>query len=96
MGRRLLPEHVALYKKIDEILWNDGKFLGTAVSPEGREEYFACLPQVFRMTVEGSSCSAIADYLQSIAKRHQGASFDALQCTTLAAHIVEQKKGRRL
>ena len=95
MARRMLPEHMELYKKIDELLWNNGSPLGCTGTQEDRDEYYHYLPQVFRMTVEGSSCSAIADYLQSIARKHQGASFDALQCARIATCIIQEKKVRR-
>jgi len=95
MGRRLHPEHLELYKRIDELLWNGGSPLGSAGTPEDRDEYFHYLPRVFRMTVEGSSCSTIADYLRSIAQRQEGSSFDAQRCTEIASCILREKRKTR-
>lgn len=96
MGTRLTPEHLALYKKIDELLWNNGSPLGSSGSPEDRNEYYSYLPRVFRMTVDGSSCSAIAEYLQTIARKHPGASCNALQCFEIATSIVQERTVRSL
>jgi len=94
MGQRLGPEHLELYKKIDQILWNDGCPLGCTGTPEDRDEYFHYLPRVFRMAREGASCGDIADYLRTIAQRTQGHPFDAPRCAALASSIVQERNMR--
>ena len=91
MGSRLRPEHLALYKRIDEILWNCWEPCGTSADPEARDGYYDCLPQVFRMVVAGSSSSTIADYLQKIGQKRTGLAGNAVKYTEIADTIVHER-----
>jgi hypothetical protein len=92
MGRRLRPEHVALYKRIDAILWNRWVPLGMEAVPGSQDDYYGYLPQVFRMAVDGSGSGAIADYLRRIEQERMGFAGNERKCAEIADFIVHETK----
>lgn len=86
MGKKLPPEHLALYNRLDEILWKDWDPIGVYGMKEARDEYYAYLPDVFRMVLEGTPSSCIAEYLHGIATQRMGLT------SSLSDHMAVAKK----
>ncbi len=74
MGKKLPPDQQALYERIDEILWSEWDPIGVSDVPEARDEYYAYLPEVFRLTIDGASATSIAEYLHEVANDRMGLS----------------------
>lgn len=90
MGQKLPPEQLALYNRLDEILWNDWDPIGVSSIEEARDEYYGYLPEVFHMVIEGAPTSRIAAYLQWVATERMG-----LQ-SSLHDHVAVAEKIRKL
>lgn len=63
VGKRLPPDQLALYKRIDEILWLDWDPIGVSDTPEARVEYLNYLPGVFSLALGRCDVDEIADRL---------------------------------
>lgn len=92
MGRKLPPDQMKLYKRIDEILLNDWDPIGVSAVPEARDEYYGYLPQVFRLVIEGASQSAIADYLFRVETESMGLTGVKEHCMKIAAAVLSAKR----
>jgi hypothetical protein len=60
MGKKLPPEQLELYQKLDEILWADWDPIGISDVSEARDEYYSYLPRVFHLALEFSDAIIIA------------------------------------
>ena len=49
MGQKLPAKQLELYKRIDEVLWQDWDPIGVSDCEGARDEYHSYLPKVFRM-----------------------------------------------
>ena len=74
MGKKLPPDQMSLYKKIDEILFRDWDPIGVSEFEEARDEYQGYLPQVFKLALDNESPDAIAEYLTLVATERMGMS----------------------
>jgi hypothetical protein len=72
MGQQLPPEQLALYNRLDEILWKDWDPIGVHGIEEARDEYHSYLPEVFQMVLKGVHSSRIAAYLHYVVKERMG------------------------
>jgi hypothetical protein len=72
MGKKLPPEQLELYNRLDEILWKDWDPIGVYGIEEARDEYYRYLPDVFHMVLQGAPSSKIAEYLHGIANERMG------------------------
>jgi len=63
MGKKLPPDQMELYNKIDEILWEDWDPIGVNDIKEARDEYYGYLPHIFRLALEGADRERIANSL---------------------------------
>ena len=72
MGQKLPPEQLALYNRLDEILWNDWDPIGVSGIEEARDEYYGYLPGLFQMVLEDAPSSRIAAYLHRVASEEMG------------------------
>ena len=71
MEIKLSPQQLDLYNSIDEILWKDWDPVG--ISKTGsRDEYYAYLPDVFRLVQQSAPTPEIAEYLHQVAKDKMG------------------------
>jgi hypothetical protein len=91
MGRKLPPDEMELYKKIDEILWNDWDPIGVSGAPEARDEYYGYLPTVFRLALEGSGENKITDYLLSVETERMGLPGNKQKCKQIAGLVLRAK-----
>ena len=56
---KMSPEHKALYKSVDEILWNDWDPIGVNdIAP--RDEYQSYVPEIFSMLIHNKTEKEIA------------------------------------
>jgi hypothetical protein len=86
MGKPLPPDQLEVYKRIDDILWRDWDPIGVTGIEQARDEYYAYLPEVFRMLLEGATSSEIAAYLQQVTTQSMGLD------STLEDHVGVAEK----
>jgi hypothetical protein len=97
MGQKLRPDQLELYKRIDEILWNDWDPIGVSGSSDGRDEYYAYLPHVFRMALKNTAPSSIAEYLNNVAANRMGLNLPMERHLSLRTVLrVEPAQSERL
>jgi hypothetical protein len=72
MGQKLNPYEQALYQRTDELLHYLWDPIGVAGCPQARDEYYAYLPQVFGMLLEGKVEDEIASYLTRVEDERMG------------------------
>jgi hypothetical protein len=90
MGQKLSPEQLALYNRIDEILWLDWDPIGVNDEAAARDEYHSYLPEVFRLVLEHAPVLEIATYLQSVANERMGFG------STIREHMAVAEKIHQL
>jgi hypothetical protein len=66
MGSKLPPDQLALYKRIDEILFYKWDPIGVSDMDWSRDEYQSYLPRVFSMALAHEAPEKIAEYLTAI------------------------------
>ena len=66
MGKKLPPDKLELYKRIDEILFYKWDPIGVSDQYWPRDEYQMYLPQVFQLALDNDSPKPIARYLTQI------------------------------
>jgi hypothetical protein len=86
MGQKLSPEQLALYNRLDEILWHDWDPIGVSAIEEARGEYYGYLPELFQMVLEDAPSSRIAAYLHRVASEEMGLE------SSLHAHMPTAEK----
>jgi hypothetical protein len=91
MELKLPPEQMELYRRVDEILWKDWDPIGVSGFPEARDEYYSYLPNAFRLTLEGSGKSKIAEYLFSIEAERMGLPGNKQKCMRIAGMLLKAK-----
>lgn len=74
MGKKLPPDQLELYKRIDEILFYKWDPIGVSDMDWSRDEYQNYLPRVFAMALEYEKPDQIAEYLNQISTEHMGLS----------------------
>jgi hypothetical protein len=72
MGRRPSPDQLALYKRIDEILWEEWDPIGVSGIEEARDEYQSYLPGIFALALGRCDVDEIADRLHLIERQTMG------------------------
>ena len=92
MGQKLPPEQLALYRKIDELLWRQWDPIGVSVASGIRDEYYAYLPHVFRLAMDGASVRRIAAYLLSVETQRMGLRGSRSHCVKVATAILDEKE----
>lgn len=81
-------EHKELYKKIDEILWQDWDPIGINHKENIRDEYYGYIPQVFSLKIQGANNKKIADYLYEIETKNIGTNGNKQNCEFVAKKII--------
>ena len=73
MGQQLPPEELALYRRVDEILYYKWDPIGISDDAWARDEYYGYLPTVFRMVIRPDiSEHEIAAHLTEITVSRMG------------------------
>src|ERR671918_1789157 len=91
MGKKLAPEQLALYKRIDEILWVDWDPIGISGIPQARDEYHNYLPGIFALALNRCDVEEIADRLHSIEREAMGLVGSRDHCMWVATRICEAR-----
>ena len=92
MGSKLEENMLALYKRIDEILYYEWDPIGVSDDNLARDEYHSYLPRVFAYTIEGESIESIAKYLGIVRIESMGLSSNPDHDLKVARLIIESKK----
>jgi hypothetical protein len=90
MGIELPPQHLDLYRAIDEILWRNWDPIGVSGMDGARDEYQAYLPEVYRLALAGDR-ARIADYLFEVATGRMGLTTQRNQHLAVADKILAAK-----
>ena len=94
MGRKLSPDQLALYNRIDEILWNDWDPIGVSKMEDWpRDEYHGYLPQVFQLALKDASAEDIAQYLHGVARARKGLDLKLSDHLAVAEKIRVARSG---
>ena len=87
MGEKLTSDQNKLYKRIDEILWEDWDPIEVNKYENNRDEYQSYVPQVFRLANEDATVSEIAECLDEIATESIGIQSNLDHCIEIAKLI---------
>lgn len=91
MGKRLPPDQLALYKRIDEILWEDWDPIGVSDIEEARDEYQSYLPGIFALALDRCDVDEIADRLHLIERQAMGMTGNWDHCVWIGGKIREER-----
>jgi len=91
MGQKLPPDQLTLYKTIDQLLLTEWDPCSANGIPEGRDEYYGYLPQIFKLAMNDASLKEIARHLLSIEKDRMGCRGNKKLCLSVAQKIVDKK-----
>ncbi|SDS98939.1 hypothetical protein SAMN05216271_3287 [Halopseudomonas sabulinigri] len=91
MGKKLPPDQLALYKRIDEIPFYKWDPIGVSDIEEARDEYYSCLPQVFSIALESAQPTKIANYLSEVASGSMGLEGSPEHDLAIAKEIIKAK-----
>lgn len=84
------PEHKALYKGVDEILWNDWDPIGVNdVAP--RDEFQSYVPEIFSLLIQNKSDKEISYRLYKIETETIGVLGSREHCLKIAKKLIEEK-----
>ena len=88
----MTTEQKQLYKKIDEILWNDWDPIGVNDIENVRNEYQSYTPHLFSLLIQGGNKTKIAEHLYKLETISMGLSGNMQHCEEIARKILEAKK----
>ena len=91
MGEKLTSYQNKLYKRIDDILWEDWDPIEVNNYENNRDEYQSYVPQVFRLANEDATVSEIAECLDEIATESIGLQSNLHHCTKIAKLITSAR-----
>lgn len=91
MGKKLPPDQLKLYKRIDEILWNDWDPIGVNDIEDARDEYQSYLPHIFRLALEGKDEHRISGSLLASVRDNMGLSGNKSHSNKIAKLIIEAR-----
>ena len=83
-------KHKELYKKVDEILWNDWDPIGINDSAP-RDEYQGYVPEIFKMLIENKTEKEIAVRLNHIAINSMGIFGSFEHSKEIAKKLIDNK-----
>lgn len=84
------PEHKALYKGVDEILWNDWDPIGVNdIAP--RDEYQSYVPEIFSLLIQNKTDKEISNRLYEIETETIGLLGSREHCFKIAKKLIEEK-----
>ncbi|MBS1683411.1 MAG: hypothetical protein JSS76_01565 [Bacteroidetes bacterium] len=91
MSKKMTVAHKALYKSIDEILWNDWDPIGVNDIEEVRNEYQSYTDAIFSLKIRGSDRKTISDELYKIEAYTIGVLGNRKRCNQIADKIIDLK-----
>lgn len=84
---KFTTEQKALYKTIDEILWNDWDPIGMKLNEGPRDEYESEVPVIFSLKIRGADIETIAGKLHQIESKTMGMDGGYENCKRIAEKI---------
>jgi hypothetical protein len=84
----MIQEQGKLYKFIDELLWNEWDPIGVNEYKEARDEYYAYIPDIFRLKNENADKETIAQYLFRVETERMGLPGNVENCRRVAEKII--------
>ncbi|UPW17088.1 hypothetical protein M0C34_12600 [Agarivorans sp. TSD2052] len=93
MRKKLPPDQLELYKRIDEILFYKWDPIGISDGDWARDEYQSYLLRVFTYAIESDSPDSIAKYLGVVSTESMGLSAVPEHDMNIAKMIIEVKEG---
>ena len=93
MGKKLPPDQLEFYKRLDEILYYKWDPIGISDSDWARDEYQSYLPRIFSYAMENESPEPIAKFLGVVTTENMGLSSAAAHDLKIAELILEVKEG---
>jgi len=92
MGKKLPPDQLALYKRIDEILYKDWDPIGVSDLDSALDEYHGYLPQVFKRALSSDDPKVIEEYLTWVTVDRMGMSPTSEHDAKVANLIIASKR----
>lgn len=92
MGIKLPPDQLALYKRIDEILYKDWDPIGVSDLNGPVDEYHGYLPQVFKRALYCEDPQELAEYLTWVTVDRMGMSPAREHDSKIASLILMSRK----
>jgi len=92
MGKKLPPNQLELYKRVDEILFYQWDPIGISDTTCPRDEYHSYLPQVFKRLLENEKPFKIAEYLTHVTADNMGMSPNREHDLSIAKHLLDIKE----
>lgn len=81
------PEHINIYKAINEILWNDWNPIGINDSAP-RNEYYGFIPELFELKINYSDWDNIIQKLFEFETKRMGLCGDIDHCRKIVYKII--------
>ena len=91
MSQNLSAFQTKLYKRIDEILWEDWDPIGVNDDSNAWDEYQNYVPTAFNLALKDANVFELADYLNQITTEHIGLQSNFEHCTEIAKLIKSAK-----
>ena len=89
---KLTLEQTELYKKIDDILWNEWDPIAiNDSSKDARDEYYSYLPHIFSLKLNDPDKLKIATYLYNVETIRMGLEGNKKHCDEIAEKIIAIK-----
>ena len=85
--RKFTEEQIRIYKKINDIIWEDWNPIGLS-KEESPNEYDGYLGQLFSLKIKGVEKLAITEYLFKTDKEIMGIDSDKQYCEKIAEKII--------
>ena len=92
MGKMLPPDQLALYEKVDELLWTEWDPIGVNDIPEARDEYYRYLPTIFKLAMDDADEYKISKYLLEFERSSMGMSGNEVNCKRVARMVLNAKQ----
>ena len=92
MGKMLPPDQLALYEKVDELLWTEWDPIGVSDIPEARDEYYGYLPTIFKLAMDGADEYKISKHLLEFERSSMGISGNEVNCKRVARMVLNAKQ----
>jgi hypothetical protein len=89
MGTKMDDKELLIYKRIDEILWNDWDPIGVKEFPEARDEYQSYIYRIYELKKAGASIEILAKELNDIEMHRMGIFRDISKCLDVAKKVAE-------
>jgi hypothetical protein len=91
MGKKLPPNDLELYRRIDEVLHYLWDPIGVSGAPPARDEYQSYLPTVYRLVKNGAPEHEIATYLLHVERQLMGLEGNPRRASEAARAVLSYR-----